>query len=341
MSESGIVNLDAASRAPVRGDFARALLEGLASRPRRVPCRFFYDRVGSALFTRICELPEYYATRTEMNLLRRHAREIAALMGNDVTLIEYGAGALTKVGLLLDALEAPHAYVPVDISGDYLCTMASELQRSRPGLTVQPIIADFTKSFGVPSSDTASRRVGFFPGSTIGNLDRKEAIAFLRSAALTLNGGGLLIGVDLVKDPAVLHAAYNDAAGVTEAFNKNILARANREVNADFDLDNFAHYAFYEPLLQRIEMHLMSLVEQSAFVCGRHIRFAEGETIHTENSYKYTVESFHALAREAGFGPRATWIDPAKLFSMHWLESGQGAGVVASSQDTTGICLRI
>jgi L-histidine Nalpha-methyltransferase len=198
--------------------------------------------------------------------------------------------------------------------------MATKLMKANPGLKVRPVVADFTKPFHLEPTG-ATRRVGFFPGSTIGNLDRREALAFLRRAASLLQGGGLLIGVDLVKDPAILHAAYNDSAGVTEAFNKNVLARANRELDADFDLDSFAHYAFYNPVLQRIEMHLLSLRRQRAHIGEDTISFAEGETIHTENSHKYTIDGFRALAAEAGFTPHATWCDPDRLFSLHWLEA--------------------
>jgi L-histidine Nalpha-methyltransferase len=325
MSETGILAGAALPRLPQHeAEFAQAVLAGLGAQPKRVPSKYFYDREGSALFDRICELPEYYPTRTEMGLLRRHAGEIAAFIGSDATLIEYGAGALKKIGVLLDALDKPRAYVPIDISGDFLRAMAENLKKQYPDLGVQPVVADFTRQFALPASVGGGRRVGFFPGSTIGNLDRKDAIAFLRRAAMQLKNGGLLIGVDLVKDPAILHAAYNDAAGVTEAFNKNLLLRANRELDADFDPDNFAHYAFYNPAMQRIEMHLMSLVQQFVTLCGRRISFAEGETIHTENSHKYTVAGFQALAQEAGFTPRAVWCDPAQLFSLHWLEAGSG-----------------
>jgi L-histidine Nalpha-methyltransferase len=306
---------------PVRSEFASALLEGLCASPKHVPCKYFYDDAGSALFDRICDLPEYYPTRTEMKLLQDRAPEIARFMGSDIELVEFGAGSLQKVGILLAALDRPRAYLPIDISGDYLRAMAAKLTKAHPHVAVRPVVADFTRPFQlVPSG--AARRVGFFPGSTIGNLDRREALVFLRRAASLLKGGGLLIGVDLVKDPAILHAAYNDSAGVTEAFNKNILARANRDLDADFDLDSFAHYAFYNPALQRIEMHLMSLRRQCAHIDDEAIAFAEGETIHTENSHKYTVEGFRTLASEAGFNPRAVWCDADGLFSLHWLEAG-------------------
>ncbi|HWA92161.1 MAG TPA: L-histidine N(alpha)-methyltransferase [Rhizomicrobium sp.] len=301
-------------------EFARALVEGLSATPKWLPCKFFYDAEGSALFDRICELPEYYPTRTETALLSRHAHEFADVMGPDVALIEFGAGALTKVNLILDALDRPRAYVPIDISGDYLRQMAARLKALRPSLEVVPVVADFTKPLALPNELGDARRIGFFPGSTIGNMDACEAPAFLRKAAAVLKGGGMLIGVDLIKDPQILHAAYNDAQGVTEAFNKNLLARANRELDAGFDLDRFAHYAFYNPRAQRIEMHLMSLGAQTVSVAGHDIAFADGETIHTENSHKYSIAGFRELATQAGFAPKQVWTDSERLFSLHWLE---------------------
>jgi len=301
------------------GAFAADVLAGLAAAPKRLPSKYFYDERGSALFERICELPEYYPTRTELALLRAHAGNIAALMGPDATLVEFGAGALKKVELLLDALDRPRAYLPVDISVDFLHAMATDLRRRRPSLDVHPVAADFTRSLALPVIGDGERRVGFFPGSTIGNLEPGDAIAFLRQAAFLLRGGGMLIGVDLVKDPGVLHAAYNDAAGVTEAFNKNVLERANRELGAGFDTDAFAHYAFYDPAKRRVEMHLVSRARQSVSVLGRRFEFEEGESIHTENSHKYTPGDFAGLAEAAGFAPQRVWIDGERLFSLHWL----------------------
>ena len=311
-------------RARRHGDaaFALAFSDGMARRPKSVPCKYFYDAHGSALFDRICELPEYYQTRTENALLKNFAGEIAALMGPKIELIEFGAGALKKVRTLLDALDSPVAYVPIDISGDYLESVCAALDRDYPALRLRPVVGDFARPFLLPPpADGAVRRVGFFPGSTIGNFRPDDAVTFLKTAAGVLKGGGLLIGADLVKDPAILHAAYNDAEGVTAAFNKNLLVRANAELGADFDLDAFAHYACYNPLAARIEMYLVSLAAQHVRIGEETIAFKAGEAIHTEDSHKYTVESFQGLARAAGFRPSAMWCDPQGLFSVHWLEA--------------------
>lgn len=304
---------------PEEANFRRCFVEGLSQQPKALPCKYFYDAVGSDLFDRICELPEYYQTRTELKLLNDHAGEMAALIGANAELIEFGAGALKKVRILIEAMDEPYAYVPVDISGDYLKAVAATLERDYPALMVEPVVGDFTQPIDLPL--TGSRRVGFFPGSTIGNFRREEALALLSSWAEMLGGGGLLIGVDLVKDPAILHAAYNDVAGVTAAFNKNLLVRANRELDANFDLDAFAHYACYDPMAQRIEMYLMSLKRQCVRAAGQTFAFEDGEAIHTEDSHKYTVRQFRQLAIEAGFTPRAVWVDDAALFSVHWLEA--------------------
>ncbi|HSM96584.1 MAG TPA: L-histidine N(alpha)-methyltransferase, partial [Rhizomicrobium sp.] len=232
MSSAGILFRSPVERGRrIENEFAGAALAGLRHHQKELPCKYFYDAEGSRLFDLICELPEYYPTRTETKLLRDKAGEFARAIGEDVELIEFGAGSLAKAGIILEALKHPRAYVPIDISGDYLGQMAAKLARAFPNIPMHPVAADFTKPLKLPA--TGARRVGFFPGSTIGNFTRAEAAAFLRRAAMLLKGGGLLIGVDLVKDPAILHAAYNDAAGVTEAFNKNILVRANRELEAN------------------------------------------------------------------------------------------------------------
>lgn len=303
-------------------DFAAALMSGLSATPKRIACKYFYDTRGSALFDQICLLPEYYVTRTELGLLARHAIELGSLAGPDAELIEFGAGSGQKVRLLLDAMIRPRAYLPVDISGDYLAAAAGRLDRDYPDVTVKPVVADFSRPFALPPpAPRTRRRIGFFPGSTIGNFTPVEALHFLGHAAHLLRDGALLVGADLVKDPAVLHAAYNDGEGVTAAFNKNVLARANRELGANFNLSQFHHYACYNPLLQRVEMYLVSAVRQSVRIDGQTVGFAQGEAVHTENSHKYTVEGFRALAANSGFTPRAVWCDPARLFSLHWLDA--------------------
>ena len=304
-------------------DFARDLLRGFERRPRSIAAKYFYDAAGSALFDRICALPEYYQTRTELRILQRNAAAIAREIGPHAEIVEFGAGSLTKIRLLLDAFgrsQAPARYLPIDISAAHLNSAVERLRGDYPHIDVHPVIGDYTTPLELPAPIAPQRnRVGFFPGSTIGNFDPEEALAFLRLASRMLRGGGLLIGVDLVKDPARLHAAYNDAQGVTAAFNLNVLRRANRELGADFDIDAFAHYALYDPMHRRIEMHLVSRREQSVRIGETQFDFAEGDTIHTENSYKFTVEDFRALASRAGFHPGPVWLDEERLFSVHWL----------------------
>ncbi|AGK50852.1 methyltransferase domain protein [Burkholderia thailandensis MSMB121] len=305
--------------------FGHDLLAGLRRSPRSIAPKYFYDAAGSALFDRICELPEYYPTRTELAILKRRAHEIAAQIGRDANLIEFGAGSLSKIRVLLDACAAsnpPVRYLPVDISAEHLAQSAAALRDAYPWLDVQPVVADYLQSEQLRAIERVNgRRVGCFLGSTIGNFSRDEASAFLRRAASLLKGGGLLIGVDLVKDVSILHRAYNDAAGVTAAFNLNLLERANAELGADFALGAWAHRAFYDVDHQRIEMHLVSRRAQTVRVAGYAFRFEAGETLHTENSHKFTVDGFRALAQAAGFTPGTVWIDDARLFSVHWLES--------------------
>ncbi len=307
------------------GSFADALHAALAQRPKRISPKWFYDERGSELFEAICELPEYYPTRTELGLLEAHAQEIASLIGPHAEVVEFGAGASRKVRLLLDALAKPRRYLPIDISGEHLEVSVEPLRRDYPKLLVTPLAADFTEPLKLPPmADAAQARIGFFPGSSIGNFEPAEAGALLARFAAMLRGGetrqrGLLVGVDLVKAPTVLHAAYNDAAGVTARFNLNLLARANREADADFDLARFEHYAFYQPEQQRIEMHLLSCCAQTVLVNDRSYAFDAGESLHTERSYKYTVRQFQALARKAGFEPERVWCDADQLFSLHWL----------------------
>lgn len=300
--------------------FAAEVVAGLKASPKRLPPKFFYDETGSKLFDRITTLPEYYPTRVELGILRQHASDIAQLLPARGALIEFGSGSSRKARIVLRG--APHlsAYAPVDISPELLREEAQRMRYDFPALTIAPVEADFSQAFQLPSAVAMLPRAGFFPGSTIGNFEPHQACAFLRHAGTMLGANSVLIvGVDRVKDRAVLNAAYNDAQGVTAAFNLNMLARINRELGADFDLGAFEHHAFFNRELSRIEMHLASTRRQKVNVWGETIDFRAGETIHTENSYKYTVESFLALARGSGWAPRAHWSDPDAYFSVHAL----------------------
>jgi dimethylhistidine N-methyltransferase len=309
------------AQAPAPGaPFLADLQRALATAPHSISPKYFYDAEGSRLFDAICDLPEYYPTRTERAILERHASAIAEEIGTGCDLVEFGAGSCSKVRLLLPALR-PRRYLPIDISAEHLEQAAAALEREHPGLLVLPVTGDYTAAVHLPPPLPDAPRVGFFPGSTIGNFTPAEALQFLRGAAQQLRGGGLLLGADLVKDPAVLHAAYNDAQGVTAAFNLNLLARANRELGADFDLGRFWHSAFYNAAEQRIEMHLVSRVGQQVTVAGQCYDLAEGEALHTENSYKFSIEGLHRLARQAGFEPGPVWTDAQGLFSVHWLRA--------------------
>jgi dimethylhistidine N-methyltransferase len=301
-------------------NFLEEVLAGLRQPVKRLPSKYFYDERGSQLFDDICELPEYYPTRTEMALLRDISADVAALVGEGATVIEFGSGSSTKIRILLDALDSPLAYVPVDISREHLLMSAKGLAGNYPDLRVVPVCADYTQPFEVPQIDGEKVRAGFFPGSTIGNFTRSEAISFLQAAATDLgHNNGLLIGVDLRKDVETLHAAYNDSAGVTAAFNLNLLHRINREIGGDFDIDSFAHDARWVPEFGRIEMHLVSVCAQTVSIGGESFEFKSGESIHTEDSRKYDVEGFKDLAREAGWNSIDCWTDPDDLFSIHLL----------------------
>jgi L-histidine Nalpha-methyltransferase len=298
-------------------------VQGLSGQPKTLPAKLFYDEQGCRLFYRITRLPEYYLTRTELALLQRFAADIAAMAEAPASLIEYGASDETKAEFLLaqaDKLGRPRfvAYVPIDVAIDTLARMVARLRRQRPGLRVFPIGADFTSPVTLPAELGGMARLGFFPGSTIGNLDPPEARRFLAQARVTLGPGAqMLVGVDLRKDPAILVPAYDDAEGVTAAFNLNMLARLNREADADFDLSRFIHRAVWNDRESRIEMHLESCGAQVVHIAGHAIRFGAGETIHTENSYKHTVEGFAELAAAAGWRVHRVWTDPARLFSIH------------------------
>ena len=307
---------------PAAGSFLDDVIAGLSASRKSLPPKYFYDARGSQLFDAICELPEYYPTRTELALLARVAPEMARLAGPRAEIVEFGAGSLRKVRLLLDAMERPARYLPIDISGEHLARSVLSLQQDYPGIDVQPVVADYTQRWLLPARlPGAGRRVGFFPGSTIGNFTPPEALHFLQVAGQVLRGGALLIGADLVQDPAMLHAAYNDAQGVTAAFNLNLLARANREIGARFKLDQFAHSAFYNAPHQRIEMHLVSRRAQQIALGGECYEMDEGEALHTENSHKFTVDGLRALATRAGFRPGPVWTDVDRLFSVHWLHA--------------------
>ena len=310
-----------AADASATSEFGRDLLACLAERPHAIAPKYFYDVAGSRLFDRICDLPEYYLTRTEFAILRRDVGAMAALIGPGAEIIEFGAGSLLKARLLLDALASPRRFIAVDISGEHLVASMAALHPSYPSLDLVPLVADFTHPETLPLGPGGGRRVGFFPGSTIGNFTPAEACRFLGAASRLLQGGGLLIGVDLIKDPERLHAAYNDRAGVTAAFNRNLLLRANRELGCNFRVEAFQHYAFYQPERQRMEMHLINTRAQQIVLGGRSFYLAPGESIHTENSQKYTVEGFQDLATACGFRPRAVWCDGEGLFSIHWLEA--------------------
>lgn len=301
--------------------FHADVLAGLSQPQKSLPCKYLYDDAGSELFERICALPEYYPTRTETALLRDRAAEIAACIGPHARLVEFGSGAGVKVRLLLEALDRPVAYVPVDISRSPLIASALALAKDFPSLRVQPICADYTRPFALPPAPPGiAVTAGFFPGSTIGNFDPAAAEAFLARAARLLGpGAAMIVGVDLPKDRAILEAAYDDAAGVTAAFNLNLLTRINRELGADFDPEAFAHRAIWNAEESRVEMHLVSRTEQTVRIGTHRFAFREGETIHTENSYKYAPDAFATLARQAGFTPAALWTDPDTLFSIHAL----------------------
>lgn len=301
---------------PSTADFEGEVLAGLSKRPKELPCKYFYDADGAALFEAICETEEYYLTRTELSILRARLPDIAALVGPRALVLEPGSGSGLKTRMLLEALSEPAAYVPVDISREQLVTTATELAASLPDLEVLPVCADFTQPFPLPEpASPIGRRVVFYPGSTIGNFARPEAEAFLRSMADRVGpGGAIVLGVDLKKDPLLLHAAYNDAAGVTARFNRNLLARVARTLNLDLSIDAFQHYAFYDPVEGRIEMHLVSLRDQSFTVGGRRITFALGETIWTESSHKYTRAEVREMASRAGLRPEIELTDPSGWF---------------------------
>lgn len=299
--------------------FREDVIAGLSLPRKAISPKYFYDAKGSRLFEAICRLREYYPTRAELALTRRHLAAIARFAGRGCTLLEYGSGESLKSRLLIRALR-PALYLPVDISADALARAGRGLAREFPWLRIAAVHGDFSRPLEIPVAQGQGRRVVYFPGSTIGNLTPAEAHAFLRMTRGQVGPrGAMLVGVDLKKDANLLHAAYNDAQGVTAAFNLNLLERANRELGADFDLRRFRHYAFYDPTRGRVEMHLVSLARQHVRIGAYRFAFEAGESIHTENSCKYAVDEFRALARRAGFRGERVWLDPRGLFSLHGL----------------------
>jgi len=310
--------------APSVDEFRAAVIAGLSRPQKTLPCKFFYDGDGSRLFDQICELPEYYPTRTELLILEQQAGAIARLLGSRVRLVEFGSGAGIKIRLLLRALNQPAAYVPVDISRAQLLAAASGLAADFPSLRVAPICADYTKPFALPAirGRLSHKTAGFFPGSTIGNFTASEATGFLALTRRLLGPASLMVvGVDVPKDEAKLHAAYNDSAGITAAFNLNLLHRINRELAGNFDTAGFVHEARWNAALSRVEMHLVSTRAQSVEIAGNVFAFAAGETIHTENSHKYSLAHFRQLAHDAGYVPIEAWTDAQGLFSVHVLRA--------------------
>ncbi len=312
-------SVDGGRRVPENRALLASLLDGLRQRPKHISPVWFYDERGSCLFDEICELPEYYLTRLELSILGRYLPEIAASLGPDRCVIEPGSGTSIKTRALLEALERPAAYVPVDVACAHLDAAAVRLRRQYPRLTVHPVCADFTEPFTVPEGSPFDRRVVYFPGSTIGNFDRHAAIRLLSRLRRTARGGALLIGVDMVKDPRVLLAAYDDAAGVTAAFNLNALEHLNRRLGTDFDPAGFRHRAVWNAVESRIEMHLVSRRRQLVTIGDEVVRFAEGEALVSEYSHKYAPGSFAALARAAGWRSERVWTDPRAWFSVQRL----------------------
>ncbi len=317
---SGEANANPAVQPEERRAFASAVIQGLAQRRKALPSRYFYDAAGSALFEDITRLPEYYPTRTEARILAAHGGEMLDRLSPRGVLVEFGSGSSLKTELLL--AEAPRgiAYVPIDVSVDALADAHARLAKRFPGLDVRPVLGDFSDPIKLPPDLAARPKVGFFPGSTIGNLKPGSAVDLLSSFLQGLaSGSRLIIGVDLKKDPRTLVRAYNDAAGVTARFNLNMLARINRELGSAIDLESFQHEAVYDAVEGRIEMHLVSRIDQDVSVLGRRFHFRAGESIHTENSYKYSIEQFRDVARAAGWLPARIWTDADGKFSVHEL----------------------
>ena len=310
---------------PSTSDLLSDVIAGLSSNPRTLPCKYFYDEQGAALFQKICELPEYYVTRTEIDILDQHRAEIASQLGPNIELIGLGTGAGTKTRILIEALEKPAAYIPVDISEKQLRKSTARFQKIFPNLEILPVCADYLQPVLLPSPrHKAARNVVYFPGSTIGNFEPNEALEFLRRINVSGRGGGLLIGVDLQKNQSVIEAAYNDKAGVTAEFNLNLLAHINRQTGANFNPSRWQHRAIYNSEAGRIEMYLISTTDQTVRIQDRQFHFRAGEKILTEHSYKHTPEGFIALARQAGFDFVKLWTDDARLFGVFYFSCSRG-----------------
>ena len=312
-----------ASHNRIDNDFLKDVVEGLSKDPKTLKPKYFYDSRGAQLFTEICTTPEYYPTRTEIKILNQNAEDIASQIGDNTALIEYGSGALEKIKILLNFLNEPVGLIPVDISEDQLFASAKNLENLYPDLEILPVAADFTKPIPIPGfSHPPKKHVAFFPGSTIGNFEPDLAIQFLEGVTKTIGLDGLLlIGFDLKKDIETLLAAYDDQRGITSSFNKNLLSRINDELGGNFNLDTFEHLARYNKNKGRIEMHLKSTTEQTVSINKELFEFLEGETIHTENCYKFTKESFTAMSSKAGLYPVKTWTDDQNLFAVMLLRT--------------------
>lgn len=315
----------AADNAPLRDAFASAVLEGLSAPRKHIPCCFLYDARGSELFEEITRLEEYYPTRTEIGLLKTYGPEIAALAGEGSAVVEFGSGSSRKTHVLLEHLDAPAAYVPIEIDAEALGEAAVRIANDFPGLPLHPVHADFNQDIDLPEAVGDAPRLGFFPGSTIGNMEPEDASRFLARAGELLGpDSDMLIGADLQKDLDILLPAYDDAKGVTAAFVLNLLERINRELEGDLDIDRFEHISVYNAEKGRVEIYIVSRDAQEIQVMGESFQLAAGERIHTENSHKYTLGQFTAMARKAGWGAEQSWVDDEDLFSLHYLRRLNG-----------------
>lgn len=314
------VQLKEAVVEPLQDDFAASVLAGLSSAKKHIPCRFLYDARGSELFEEITQLEEYYPTRTEIGLLESHGPEIAELAGKGRAVVEFGSGSSRKTHILLDHLVEPAAYVPIDIDAEALRAAAVRIHDEFPDIALHPVHADFNQQIALPGAVATAPKLGFFPGSTIGNMEHGDAVDFLADAgALLGEGSDMLVGADLRKDIDILLPAYDDAEGVTAAFVLNLIHRINRELGGDLDVASFAHRASYNEAAGRVEIHIVSLADQEVEILGQRFRLAEDEAIHIENSHKYTLSQFRTMAREAGWWPEQAWTDDDELFSLHYL----------------------